>query len=61
MRDWSTSLLPVSNFPGEDTVVLHTVLLDASLDLLAEAVLGPGASHHPGADAARLLVTVQDL
>ena len=61
MRDWSTSLLPVSHFPGEDTVVLHTVLLDAFEDLLADALLRASASQDPGANAARLLVTVQDL
>ena len=42
-------------------MILLTVLLDASLDIGAERVFGPGTSDHSGADAARLLVAVEDL
>ncbi len=42
-------------------MIVLTVLLDASLDIGAERVFGPGTSDHSGADAARLLVAVEDL
>ena len=53
--------LPVSDLPREDAVVVVTVLLDATLDVGAERVFRPGPSDHSGADAARLLVAVEDL
>ena len=53
--------IPVSDFPGKDAVVLHTVGLDAALDVWLEAVLRSGPTDDSGSDAARLLVTVEDL
>ena len=42
-------------------MILQTVLVDAPLDVGGERVLGPGAADDSGANAARLLVAVEDL
>ena len=42
-------------------MVLDAVLLDALDNLGADRLLGPRSAQHSGADAARLLVPVQDL
>jgi len=42
-------------------MILHTVGLDAALDVWLEAVLGSGTTNYSGADASSLLVAVEDL
>ncbi len=42
-------------------MVLHTVGLDTALDVWLKAVLRSGSTDDSGADAARLLVAVEDL
>ena len=42
-------------------MIVQTVLLDSFQDLLADALLRPGAAQDSGADASGLLVAVEDL
>ena len=53
--------IPVSNFPREDTGVLHTIGLDTALNVGLKTRFGPSAAEHSGADAASLLVSIKDL
>ena len=57
----SRQCLPVSDFPGENAMILHAIGLNTALDVWLEAVLRPGSTYDSGADAARLLVSVEDL
>ena len=54
-------ILPVSNLPREDAVVIEPILLDSFEDLLADALLGPRSTQHSGADASGFLIAVEDL
>ena len=42
-------------------MILHTIGLDAALNVGLEAVLEPGSTHNSGADTASLLVSIKNL
>jgi len=53
--------VPISDFPREDARIVLPVGLDPFDDVRADVLFGPSSAQNSGADAARLLVAVEDL
>ena len=53
--------VPISDFPREDARVVLTIGLDPFDDVRADVLFRPRSAQNSGADAARLLVAVEDL